>query len=134
MQNSVKQEPRDFSRGRFREQTSKDITFNFQEATKYTKEVDDKLVETIEELKTYIRFSSSGIELGRIGSSFTSLLGNEKLAFMQDGQEIAYISNNKMFITDVEIRNKLTLGDVDRGYFDFVPRANGNLSIKWRAT
>ena len=134
MQNSVKQEPRDFSRGRFREQTSKDITFNFQEATKYTKEVDDKLVETIEELKTYIRFSSSGIELGKIGSAFTSLLGNEKLAFMQDGQEIAYISNNKMFITDVEIRNKLTLGDVDRGYFDFVPRANGNLSIKWRAT
>lgn len=114
------------------EQTSKDITFNFQEATKYTKEVDDKLIETIEELRTYIRFSSAGIELGEIGSAFTSLLGNEKLAFMQDGQEIAYISNNKMFITDVEIKNKLTFGDDNRGYFDFVPRANGNLSIRWR--
>ena len=33
---------------------------------------------------------------------------------------------------NAEIRNKLSLGNETRGWFDFIPRANGNLSIKWR--
>ena len=72
------------------------------------------------------------IELGKIGNSFVAKLSNEKLAFLQDGVEIAYISNNKLYITDAEIKNMLTVGNPSNGYFDFIPRQNGNLSLKWR--
>lgn len=83
-------------------------------------------------LEEYIRFQGALIELGRVGNSFVAKLSNEKLAFLQDNVEIAYISNNKLYITDAEVRNKLTIGNPTNGYFDFIPRANGNLSLKWR--
>lgn len=83
-------------------------------------------------LEEYIRFQGALIELGRVGNAFVAKLSNEKLAFLQDGVEIAYISNNKLYITDAEVRNKLTIGNPTNGYFDFIPRANGNLAVKWR--
>ena len=83
-------------------------------------------------LEEYIRFSGALIELGRLGNSFVAKLSNEKLAFLQDNVEIAYISNNKLYITDAEIKNKLTIGNPTNGYFDYIPRANGNLSMNWR--
>lgn len=70
--------------------------------------------------------------LGKVGNAFTAELSNEELAFKENGQKIAYISNNSLVITNAEIRNKLSLGNETRGWFDFIPRANGNLSIKWR--
>ena len=45
---------------------------------------------------------------------------------------IAFISNQALKITYAEIRYKLSLGSVERGWFDFIPRATGNLSIIWR--
>lgn len=72
------------------------------------------------------------IELGKVGNAFTAELSNNELAFKENGQKIAYISNNSLVITNAEIRNKLSLGNETRGWFDFIPRNNGNLSIKWR--
>ena len=83
-------------------------------------------------LEEYIRFKGALIELGRVGNAFTAELSNEELAFKENGQKIAFISNNSLVITNAEIRNKLSLGNETRGWFDFIPRANGNLSIKWR--
>ena len=40
--------------------------------------------------------------------------------------------SRSLVITNAEIRNKLSLGNESRGWFDFIPRTNGNLSIKWR--
>ena len=79
-----------------------------------------------------IRFKGALIELGRVGNAFTAELSNVELAFKENGQKIAFISNNSLVITNAEIRNKLSLGNETRGWFDFIPRANGNLSIKWR--
>jgi len=80
----------------------------------------------------YIRFKGALIELGKVGNAFTAELSNEELAFKENGQKIAYISNQSLVITNAEIRNKLSLGNESRGWFDFIPRTNGNLSIKWR--
>lgn len=84
-------------------------------------------------LEEYIRFRGAILELGRIGNEFTAELSNERLQFKQNGEAIAYISNNKLYITDAEIKNKMTIGNTTNGFFDFVPRDNGNLSLKWRA-
>ena len=78
------------------------------------------------------RFKGALIELGKVGNAFTAELSNEELAFKENGQKIAYISNQSLVITNAEIRNKLSLGNESRGWFDFIPRTNGNLSIKWR--
>lgn len=113
-------------------QTTKDITFSFQGANKYTAEVDGKFTEFLKEFETYIQFDAEGITLGKLNSPFIAKLGNQELAFMQDGVKVAYISNNKLYVTDADIRNKLTIGNDTNGYFDFIPRQNGNLSLKWR--
>ena len=80
----------------------------------------------------FTRFKGALIELGKVGNAFTAELSNEELAFKENGQKIAYISNQSLVITNAEIRNKLSLGNESRGWFDFIPRTNGNLSIKWR--
>ena len=83
-------------------------------------------------MEQYIRFRGALIELGKVGNAFTAELSNDKLSFKENGQEIAFISNQALKITNAEIRYKLSLGSVERGWFDFISRATGNLSIIWR--
>ena len=97
-----------------------------------TDELKDNIATNQELLEEYIRFKGALIELGKVGNAFTAELSNNEPAFKENGQKIAYISNNSLVITNAEIRNKLSLGNETRGWFDFIPRSNGNLSIKWR--
>lgn len=76
--------------------------------------------------------SKSSIWASRVG-----LLTHDyarSLAFLENGQPIAYISNQSLVITNAEIRYKLSLGAEGRGWFDFIPRVSGNLSVVWRNT
>lgn len=113
-------------------QKSDAINFQFQSVWNETETINGIINSNQQLLEEYIRFQGALIELGKVGNSFVAKLSNEKLAFLQDNIEIAYISNNKLYITDGEIRNKLTIGNPNNGYFDFIPRENGNLSLKWR--
>ena len=110
-------------------QNSSEIRMDF---TAITDEIKGNVAHNQELLKEYIRFKGALIELGKLGNAFTAELSNEELAFKENGQKIAYFSNNSLVITNAEIRNKLSLGNESRGWFDFIPRTNGNLSIKWR--
>lgn len=110
-------------------QNSSEIRMDF---TAVTDEIKGTVAVNQQLLEEYIRFKGALIELGRVGNAFTAELSNEELAFKENGQKIAYISNNSLVITNAEIRNKLSLGNDARGWFDFIPRINGNLSIKWR--
>lgn len=112
---------------------SDSIDFKFNSFQNETTKINEIITSNQQLLEEYIRFQGALIELGRIGNSFVAKLSNEKLAFLEDGMEIAYISNKKLYITDAEVTNKLTIGNPTNGYFDFIPRKNGNLSIKWRA-
>ena len=119
-------------------QTSKDITASFTSAKEYTDVVDGKLQKFQETVGTHIRFSENGIDLGKTNSPFTAVLDNTKLAFKQDGNEVAYISNNKMHITHAEIKDTLRIGKAnsssnakDGGFFTWVQGTKGNLSLKW---
>lgn len=104
-------------------QTAKDITTT---VTEQIKGVSDDLQEFETTVQSYMKFSSDGLELGKTGNRFKTKLTNTKLSFLDDSTEVAYISNKKMYITDAEITNQLTIGK-----FAFVPRANGNTSLKW---
>ena len=110
-------------------QSSTEIRMDF---TAITDEIRENVSTNQLLLEEYIRFKGALIELGKVGNAFTAELSNEELAFKENGQKIAYISNQSLVITNAEIRNKLSLGNESRGWFDFIPRTNGNLSIKWR--
>ena len=110
-------------------QNSTEIRMDF---TAVTDEIKNNVATNQQLLEEYIRFKGALIELGRIGNAFTAELSNEELAFKENGQKIAYISNNSLVITNAEIRNKLSLGNESRGWFDFIPRTSGNLSVVWR--
>ena len=110
-------------------QNSSEIRMDF---ITITDEIKGNVAANQQLLQEYIRFRGALIELGRVGNSFTAELSNEQLAFKENGQTIAYISNQSLVITNAEIRYKLSLGTEDRGWFDFIPRSSGNLSIVWR--
>lgn len=112
---------------------SDSVDFRFSSFQNETTAIHDIITSNQQTLEEYIRFQGALIELGRIGNSFVAKLSNDRLAFLEDNIEIAYISNKKLYITDAEVTNKLTIGNPTNGYFDFIPRKNGNLSIKWRS-
>lgn len=78
-----------------------------------------------EEIKKYIRFVDGQILLGEVGNELELQITNDRISFLQDGAEVAYFSNRKLYVTDAEILHSLQLGN-----FAFMPRANGNLSFK----
>lgn len=106
------------------EQTSRDVTLKFSEANSYAVQVEGALQSYMDEVRSYIRFSSEGIELGNADSPFLARLGSSRLSFLQDGREVAYISNNRLYITDAEAGS---LGI--SGLFGFKTEANGSLSL-----
>lgn len=89
-------------------------------------------------LAEYIRMHDNIIELGKQESKLQARITNEAISFLQSGIAVAYFASNKMVNTDVVVKNTLTFTNQDKvsdvsdlSEFTFVPRANGNLSIKW---
>ncbi len=76
---------------------------------------------TIEEnqrlLEQYIRFEGARIELGRSDSVIKAVLQNDRLSFVESGQEVAYISNRTLHIKDAQIEQTLRFGNADSGYY-----------------
>lgn len=97
-------------------------------------DVDSSTQADFDEMYKYIRFDSGYIELGDRGvdNSLKCKITNTKLSFIQN-TEVAYIDNNKLFITLAEVLERFTVGNDRSGYFDWIPRGNGNLGMKWRS-
>lgn len=108
-------------------QTSKDINMQFTNAVSATDTVNGKLEEYKAKVDSYIRFDANGMEMGKSDSPFKSILTNQKLAFTENGHEIAYISDNKLFITNGEILDTFTMGP-----WVWDVGTNGNLTLNWR--
>ncbi|WP_416326142.1 hypothetical protein [[Eubacterium] hominis] len=108
------------------EQTSKDVEIRFKNTQELISTLDGKVDINKQEIQKFIRFIDGLIELGQSDSKFTLTITNERISFKDNGSEVAYISNSTLYITDANITNSLRIGK-----FAFVPRANGNLSMKW---
>jgi hypothetical protein len=112
-------------------QTESDIEYKFSQAKTYAIDVTEGMRTYIDEIQSYQRFSVDGLELGILGSPFITKLGNAKLSFLQNGTEIAYISNNKLYITAAEVTDRLSIGTAANGYLDMVTTPQG-VGFKWR--
>lgn len=80
---------------------------------------------------------SSTMTIGRGDSPFRSEFSNTKLAFKQAGTEVAYISNNKLYISIGQIMHMLTIGEKSvasggEGFVDIITKNGGQRAV-WRA-
>ena len=94
-------------------------------------EVDKKLDDQQNALNQYFRYGEEGIEIGSSLNDIMMKLSNEKLSFLQNGQEIAYISQNKLYITEGLFVQKCTIGS-DNNFYEWIIRENGNMSLIYR--
>ncbi len=124
----------------FREELSTSLTqtaegweMEFNEFRSWVEETNGENQTAFEELRKYIRFIEGNIILGDQNNDLQCIITNSKISFEQNGAEVAYISNNKLYITNAEVLDRFTVGNPSSGYFDWIPRANGNLGMKWRA-
>ncbi|MFD1466468.1 phage tail protein [Lapidilactobacillus mulanensis] len=108
------------------EQTKDDFLFQFTNILEQISNIDGDTKTQFQQIVKYIRFEDGNIILGQVGNEVTLKIQNDRIGFLQSGNEVAYINNNKLYITDGEFLNSLRLGN-----FAFVPRENGNLSFKW---
>ena len=108
------------------EQTKDAININFKTTSELISSLKGVVDTNKEEINKFIRFIEGRIELGENSSAFSLEITNEKISFQDNGSEIAYISNSQLVITDANIRNSLSIGK-----FHFIPRSNGNMSIKY---
>ena len=107
------------------EQTADAVEIRFTDLQTNLDTVEDGANAQFEEIKSFIRLENGNVILGLTDNSFKQLLGATKNSFYEGNIEVAYISNQKMYITDGEFTNSLQLGK-----FAWLPRTNGNLSFK----
>lgn len=113
-------------------QNSQQIEFRFESMGTELSEINQSMETQFSEISKYIRYADGKIILGVEGDPLTCQIANNRLSFLQNGSEVAYISDNRLHIKDSEIKNRLSLGKPENGHFDWIPRTNGNLSLTWR--
>ena len=75
-------------------------------------------------IHTYMRFGEDGLTIGKAGNPLTFRVINDRLAFYMNDTEVAYLSNNKLYVTQAKILARLQIGK-----FAYEPQSNGNLSV-----
>ena len=107
------------------EQTKNAVEIQFNQFSQDIEAVASGTDAEFEEIRKYIRFVDGQILLGEVGNELELQIANDRISFLQDGAEVAYFSNRKLYVTDAQILHSLQLGS-----FAFMPRSNGNLSFK----
>lgn len=106
-------------------QTSDSFEFQFNQFNANVEDVANGVDARFSEISKYIRFIDGNIVLGEEGNELTLKIENDRISFLEGSAEVAYFSNNKLYVTDGEYLNSLKIGN-----FSFLPRSNGNLSFK----
>ena len=72
------------------------------------------------------------LDMSASASSVKMRLTNTRLAFIQSGKEMAYFSDNKLYVTRLEVVEQISIGTSSNGYLDMVTTPTG-VGFKWRA-
>lgn len=106
-------------------QLSDRLEFNFTQVKGSLEDFSEYTEGEFEKINKYIWFEDGGIAIGVEGNPIVLRMQNDRIGFFEGENEVAYISNRKMYIRDAEILSSLAIGK-----FAFIPRNNGNLSFK----
>ena len=113
--------------GTLTEQSENNFTWAVTRINQMQTDMENAQEATEEQLavfRTYMSFGEEGLIIGKTGNPFTFRVVNDRLTFLMNDTEVAYLSNNKLYVTQAEIISKLIIGR-----FAFEPQANGNLSL-----
>jgi len=111
-------------------QTQNAITTTASNLETYVDNSTGEMRQYINGVQTYMRYSTAGLELGKVGSGFMTRITNERISFLQDNQEIAYISNRKLYITEAQVTDRLLFGVGENELFGWVTTETG-MGLKW---
>lgn len=119
------------------EETSKGFNMSVNSLTDRITEQGNEVNSYREQLQTYFGFSEDGLEIGKKVNGekqqYSINIDNERMGFLQDGSEVAFIQYNKLHINAVEAMDRLSVGAAaDGGYFDFISTEYG-MGVKWRS-
>lgn len=106
------------------EQTKESVEIQFTQFSQDIEAVAAGLDAEFEERRKYIRFEDGNIIQGAEGSPFYKVQSATKESYYDNGAEVAYFSNRKLYVTDGEYTHSLRIGKLE-----ITPRANGNTSI-----
>lgn len=109
--------------------TQEGFEFTFNTLSNTVTQIGDQVTEIYSEQLKYIKFIDGEIWLGRDAEEgedeFKVVISNDRVRFLQNNSEVAYLSNNQLYITNGQILKRLDLGQ-----FAFFPRDNGNLTFR----
>lgn len=106
-------------------QTKESITFDFEKFKQLYQNDKSVFEGKFDDISSYIRFDIDGMEMGKKDGEFKMRLSPKKQSFFMKEKEVAYFSNEELYITDARILRSIRIGK-----FAFVPRENGNLSFR----
>lgn len=107
-------------------QTMEGWTMEWSKTEEKAQDAKDTADNNKKELQEYIRFVDGHIILGKAGNELTLDISNDRISFLQNNAEVAYMSNNTLYIVDGNFLNSLRIGN-----FAFIPRSNGSLDFKF---
>ena len=105
-------------------QLADSFEFLFTELRTHIDANDADAREQLTEIKKYIRFVDGDILLGEVGNEIVLRLENNRILFLDNGAEVAYLTNKQLTVKDASFLNSMRIGA-----FAFIPRDNGNLSL-----
>lgn len=114
------------------ELNDRDFKVEFKQITQAIDKTNGDLLAYKEELGNWMRFDSDGnLVLGakRVAGqdAYELKLTKNRISFMLNDAEVAYISNNELYITNSTVVQNLKIGR-----FIWEVRGNGNMGLVWR--
>lgn len=110
-------------------QTANQLRLDIQSVAKDLTDTNNKVNNNQKTLLTYFDFQADGLTIGLNSSDIKLRLSNNQIQFLKEGSSspVAYLSEGQLYVTDAHFIHSLVLGN-----FEFIPRNNGNLSLKRR--
>ena len=106
-------------------QNASEFSLQFDRLVSQIAMLNGETTQQFSEIRKYVRFEDGNIILGRSDSPLTLRIQSDRISFILDNVEIAYFSSGRLYVDNLEAITTLTVGR-----FAFMPRANGNLSLK----
>lgn len=107
------------------EQTKNSVNIEFTDFKTDFEASKKQNIASFNEIHKYIRLIDGNIYIGVEGNPIQLIEKNDRLSFVQGGAEVAYFSNNKLYVNDGQFNSTLRIGN-----FEFSPRPNGFLDFK----
>ena len=104
--------------------------YNFTTIETSVKQLNDQMVSDKDEQYKYIRFIDGEIWIGKLPEEdeddLQLVMRNDRISFFLNNVEIAYFSDDALYVTKIQVTNSLRIGD-----WEFGIRLNGNLGLRW---